>query len=440
MSSGTTSLETHKKTEPVQQQKLHQLWRGKNLFCPGGYCILGPVKDCWIQIIVFFVYADGMTLYFGYYTALVIQEMSLMVYLGTILACFLSVYFYLITMLTDPGYIPPRHFFENKWVERTDPRDVPYFLEGKLLKKVGKETTPVNTPILKPTSKIFPLPASLPGTVRNQSRNYQEVGLSKQPTPNPQDSMEQDINKPDNGFLPMITKQVKPEDIRRGSVANPDSVGVQKMPSIVPNLNKSGADELNNSKVIEMQKQKISEGIEQITEYVEDEISNKMQHYKALMDQHCSSCLIYRPLRASHCSRCDCCVEMFDHHCPYIGKCIGKRNYKYFLLYISSTAVCISAILIQVILFWAETVQTSSGHITKSKQFLPFIIVTVVVQGIVVLNLWGLVIFHAYLNIRGETTREYLKHKQAPASEATNDCLFASSPCAVDYTKRVTPN
>lgn len=50
----------------------------------------------------------------------------------------------------------------------------------------------------------------------------------------------------------------------------------------------------------------------------------------------CTTCLIVAPLRSNHCRDCNNCVERFDHHCPWLGNCIAKRNYKFFYLFVVS--------------------------------------------------------------------------------------------------------
>ena len=61
--------------------------------------------------------------------------------------------------------------------------------------------------------------------------------------------------------------------------------------------------------------------------------------YLALTDnyrEYCEICVCYRQERSYHCKRCNRCTEKFDHHCKYLNNCIGGKNYKLFIILLTS--------------------------------------------------------------------------------------------------------
>ena len=44
----------------------------------------------------------------------------------------------------------------------------------------------------------------------------------------------------------------------------------------------------------------------------------------------CEFCQLKQEQGVYHCDQCGHCVRKYDHHCPFLGNCIGQRNYRYF--------------------------------------------------------------------------------------------------------------
>ncbi|KAL1199756.1 Protein S-acyltransferase 10 [Cardamine amara subsp. amara] len=120
----------------------------------------------------------------------------------------------------------------------------------------------------------------------------------------------------------------------------------------------------------------------------------------------CGYCHVEQPPRAKHCHDCDRCVLQFDHHCVWLGTCIGQKNHCKFWWYIcEETALCIWTFIM-----YMDYLSNVAKPWWKNAIIILFLVILVISLIFVVL----LLLFHSYLILTNQSTYELVRRRRIP--------------------------
>uniref|UniRef100_A0A7S3LLB4 Palmitoyltransferase n=1 Tax=Aplanochytrium stocchinoi TaxID=215587 RepID=A0A7S3LLB4_9STRA len=129
----------------------------------------------------------------------------------------------------------------------------------------------------------------------------------------------------------------------------------------------------------------------------------------------------------------DNCIEKFDHYCPWIGNAVGRRNYRYFVMFVTNvlilalllTCTCVSILVLSITQYNQELVDSIRDHMTE--------ILLTVYGLIMIVSLFLLWQFHVRAIAGNRTTNEILKRVYSRNNPNPHDkgCLknYASFCC-----------
>ncbi|EAR90445.2 DHHC zinc finger protein (macronuclear) [Tetrahymena thermophila SB210] len=148
----------------------------------------------------------------------------------------------------------------------------------------------------------------------------------------------------------------------------------------------------------------------------------------------CKICNLFVSEKTKHCGVCNKCVFEFDHHCEWLNNCIGSKNYKYFILLVCSligellTSISYTAYSLALYSNDYESYVQRSEFSLSCKTFLGLSIAVIIINIVSFLFCLQLVLYHAWLKIKGITTYEHIvKNRKKQQEKAKHKIDYKKS-------------
>lgn len=121
--------------------------------------------------------------------------------------------------------------------------------------------------------------------------------------------------------------------------------------------------------------------------------------------RYCQRDEFVKPYRAHHCRSCGTCVLRFDHHCPWIGQCVGARNHKFFINFNLAAFVFTAYTFATLLAFNINAINSIDGNLDAQS------VVIIALCALFTLFTSTLLISHVWLVCNGQSTVENLEVK-----------------------------